>query len=107
MSTGDGVVYEVNLDVESAIADAYRAWLDAHVKTMLALPGFVSARVFEVRDGASGDDRLHLCVHYLLRDAAALEAYLREHAPRMRADGVAHFGDRFRASRRILRPLDA
>ena len=104
---GDGVVYEVNLDVEAAIADAYRAWLDVHVKAMLALPGFVSARVFEVRDGASGDNRLHLCVHYLLRDATALEAYLREHAPRMRADGVAHFGDRFRASRRILRPLDA
>ena len=102
-----GRVYEVNLDVDAAVADEYRAWLEAHVRAMLALPGFVSARVFEALDGAAGDDRLHLCVHYVLRDAAALDAYLHEHAPRMRADGVARFGDRFRASRRVLRPVDA
>lgn len=46
-------------------------------------------------------------MHYVLRDAAALDAYLHEHAPRMRADGVARFGDRFRASRRVLRPAGA
>lgn len=103
----DGLIYEVNLDVDAAIAGEYRAWLDAHVRAMLALPGFMSARVFEVLDGAGRDGGLQLCVHYALRDAAALDAYLREHAPRMRADGVARFGDRFRASRRVLRPAGA
>lgn len=102
-----GLVYEVNLDVDAGIVGEYRAWLDAHVREMLALPGFVAARVFEVLDGAPRDGGLHLCVHYVLRDADALDAYLREHAPRMRADGVARFGDRFRASRRVLRPVDA
>jgi hypothetical protein len=43
-----------------------------------------------------------LCVQYTLVDASALDAYLREHAPRLRADGVARFGDGFRAHRRIL-----
>ena len=103
----DGLVYEVNLDVDAAVAGEYRAWLDAHVRAMLALPGFVFARVFEVLDDADRDGGLHLCVHYVLRDAAALDAYLQEHAARMRADGVAHFGDRFRASRRVLRPVGA
>jgi len=103
----DGLVYEVNLDVGAAIAGEYRAWLEAHVREMRALPGFVSARVFEVIDGAAADGGLHLCVHYVLRDAAALDAYLRDHAPRMRADGVARFGDGFRASRRVLRPASA
>jgi hypothetical protein len=42
-------------------------------------------------------------VQYRLIDAAALEAYLRDHAPRLRADGVARFGERFRAQRRVLR----
>ncbi|MCW5579913.1 MAG: DUF4286 family protein [Luteimonas sp.] len=103
----DGVlVYEVNLDVDAGIAGEYRAWLEAHVRGMLALPGFASAHVFEVLEGAPGDGDLHLCVHYILRNAAALEAYLRDHAPRMRAEGVARFGDRFRASRRVLRPTD-
>ncbi|HRN61187.1 MAG TPA: DUF4286 family protein [Luteimonas sp.] len=105
--THDELVYEVNLDVDAAIAGEYRAWLDAHVRGMLALPGFVSACVFEVVEGAAGDGGLHLCVHYVLRDAAALDAYLREHAARMRADGVARFGDRFRATRRVLRPVSS
>ena len=32
----------------------------------------------------------------------AFDAYLRDHAPAMRADGVARFGTRFRAERRVL-----
>jgi hypothetical protein len=42
-----------------------------------------------------------------LRDRAALDDYLREHAPRMRAEGIARFGDRFRAERRVLVPLES
>lgn len=97
-----GVVYEVNLDVDAAIAGAYRAWLDAHVAAMLALPGFVGARVLDVVDPPPAPGRAAWCVHYALRDDAALDAYLREHAPRMREEGLQRFGDRFRASRRVL-----
>jgi hypothetical protein len=42
-------------------------------------------------------------VQYALVDLTALDGYLREHAPRLRAEGVARFGDRVRAQRRILR----
>ena len=96
------VVYEVDLDVDAAVASDYRGWLDAHVQDMLALPGFVSAQVFEVAEPVAAG-RVGYCVHYRLRDADALDAYLREHAARMRADGDARFGGRFRASRRVLR----
>ena len=41
-------------------------------------------------------------MQYALVDAAALDGYLCEHAPRLRAEGVSRFGDRFRAQRRIL-----
>lgn len=103
MSRG-AVLYEVTLSVERAIAGEYRAWLDAHVAQMLALPGFTGAEVFELVETPPDAARLVLCVHYRLRDEAALEAYLRDHAVAMRADGIARFGDRFRASRRVLRP---
>jgi antibiotic biosynthesis monooxygenase (ABM) superfamily enzyme len=96
-----GVVYEVSLDVEAALAAEYRAWLDAHVAQMLALPGFESAQVFDVIEPVDAG-RVAWCVHYRLRDPAALEAYLRDDAPRMRAEGVARFGERFRANRRVL-----
>ncbi|HRO62461.1 DUF4286 family protein [Thermomonas sp.] len=96
------VIYEVNLDVDAALAAEYRVWLRAHVAQMLALPGFVSARIFEVVDPPT-PGRLCLCVHYRLRDAAALQDYFDHHAARMRADGTARFGSRFTASRRVLR----
>lgn len=97
-------VYEVNVELDAGIADAYRAWLDAHVREILALPGFSGASVMEVVDPAPAHGSVALCVQYRLRDAAALEAYLRDHAPRLRADGIARFGDGFRAWRRILEP---
>jgi hypothetical protein len=100
--TPRAVVYEVNLDLDAAIRDDYLAWLDAHIAEICALPGFTGAQRFEVIDPAAAAGRISLCVQYALRDKAALDAYLRDHAPRLRAEGVAKFGDRFRASRRVL-----
>jgi quinol monooxygenase YgiN len=98
------IVYEVNLSVDWGIADAFRAWLVEHVDAMLALPGFVDAQRFDVLQSAGQGERAEFCVHYRLRDAAALDAYLEHHASAMRAQGLARFGDRFSASRRVLSP---
>lgn len=97
------IVYEVTLDADAAIAVEYRAWLRAHVAQMLALPGFTGAETFEVVEPPPAGGRVAWCVQYALRDEAALTDYLREHAPRMRGDGLARFGDRFTATRRVLR----
>ena len=96
------VVYEVNLEVETSIADGYREWLEAHVAAILALPGFTGARILDVLEPAPAVGWIGLCVQYALRDQAAFDAYLRNHAAAMRADGEARFGGRFRASRRVL-----
>ncbi|MFA6986429.1 MAG: DUF4286 family protein [Arenimonas sp.] len=96
------IVYEVNLFVQRDIAPAFRPWLDSHVREILALPGFLGAEVFERTEPPADAGELVLCTQYRLRDAAALATYLREHAPRLRADGVEKFGGRFRADRRVL-----
>jgi len=98
------IVYEVNLSVDWAIADAYRAWLAEHVTAMLALPGFVDAQRFDVLQSPQQAGRAEFCVQYRLRDAAALDDYLATHAAAMRADGIARFGEQFSASRRVLLP---
>ena len=97
------IVYEVNLFVPRAIDAEFRAWLDAHVREIVALPGFEGAQVLERVEPAPAPDELVFCTQYRLHDDAALADYLREHAPRLRADGIARFGDRFRAERRVLR----
>lgn len=97
------VVYEVNLDLDAAIAADYRTWLDGHVREILALPGFTGAQVHEVLDPPAAVGRVALSVQYRLVDSHALDTYLREHAPRLRGDGMARFGGRFTATRRVMR----
>ena len=100
------IVYEVDLALDAGIADEYRAWLTAHVGELLALPGFAGARILVVLDPPATAGEARLCVQYTLRDEAALAVYLRDHAPRLREAGIARFGTRFRASRRVLRTLE-
>ena len=97
------VVYEVNIDLDAGIEAEYRAWLRHHVAEILALPGFLDARVFDVIDPPPAPGRIALCTQYLLRDEAALQAYFDRHAARLRGDGSARFDGSFNASRRILR----
>jgi len=95
------IVYEVNLELDAEIASDYLAWLESHVREIRALPGFLGAEVFDDAENSDAPQR-RVCVQYRLGSAAELEAYLRDHAPRMRADGQARFGTRFRATRRVL-----
>jgi hypothetical protein len=99
------ITYEVNLFVQRAIEPGFRTWLDAHVREILALPGFTGARVYERLEPPPAEGELVLCTQYHLADEAALANYLREFAPAMRADGLDRFGDRFRAERRVLKAL--
>jgi hypothetical protein len=100
---GRKVIYEVNIEVDAAAHDDYRLWLREHIAEILALPGFTGAKIFEVQEPPPSAGRIGLCVQYLLNNRESLENYLRDHAPRLRADGVARFGDRFQATRRVLR----
>lgn len=100
---GGRVIYEVNIEVDASAHEEYRVWLRDHVAEILALPGFTGAKVFEVLEPPPSAGRVGLCVQYALRDQDALDDYLRDHAPRLRADGIARFGDRFQATRRVLR----
>jgi len=96
------VIYEVTVVVQRRLEASYRSWLDDHVREIVALPGFTGASVSDVVDPAPAADEFAICMQYRLVDDAALANYLREHAPRLRADGIERFGDGFRASRRVL-----
>ena len=93
------LLYEVNIQVEREIADAYRDWLERHVAEMLEIEGFLRAEIFE---GDAPDGYRGYVSHYHLKNQAALDRYLAEDAPRMRADGTRRFGDKMQATRRVL-----
>ncbi len=101
-------IYEVNLTVDRDIADAYAAWLGGHIREMLALPGFESAEwlVDTHYDADEGADP-RWSIQYRLGSHDDFVRYEREHAGRMRAEGLERFGDGFSATRRILETRDA
>src|SRR5690606_1314813 len=86
------------------VAEAFDAWLAAHVREMLELPGFVRAVTWSAED--EDPQRVRRVVQYFLEDAQALDAYLSGPAERMRRDGLERFPDRFTATRRILHHAD-
>ena len=97
------MIYEVTVHVRRERADAFLAWLRGHIAQIVALPGFEDAELHELLDEAT--DEAGWCIRYRLRDRDALADYLRDHAPRLRADGIARFGDAMRAQRRVMQPL--
>ena len=96
------IVYVVELDVPLAIREEYMPWLAGHMREMLALPGFVDAETAVRIDPSPPAGRFVVRVRYRLRDDTAWQAYLADHAPRMRATGIARFGDSVRATRTLL-----
>lgn len=96
------IVYEVNLFVDAAIADDYRAWLATHVRQMLRVPGFVDAEVCDVVDPAPAENEVAMSVRYRVHGMAALQDYFDHRAAAMREEGQRMFGGRFRAERRVL-----
>jgi heme-degrading monooxygenase HmoA len=93
------IVYEVRAVVQAEIAQAYREWLEPHVREILAIEGFTGAQLL-AEENEDGERVWTVCYH--LDSRAALERYLRDHAPRLRADADARFGDAFKATRRVL-----
>jgi Domain of unknown function (DUF4286) len=99
------IVYAVELEMDAALREEYLGWLRGHALEMLALPGFESAEILQPLDPAPPAGRFVVAVHYRLTSRPAWQAYVERHAPRMREAGLRRFGDRVRASRRLLEDL--
>lgn len=96
------ILYAVELEMDAALRDEYLAWLRGHAAEMRALPGFVGAEIMVPVEPPPPEGRWIVCAHYRLRDWAAWDDYLAIQAARMRAAGQARFGDRVKATRRVL-----
>lgn len=105
MTSAPGPIYEVSLTVDRDLAAAFDEWLAAHMRDMLALPGFVSARSFVVDTDEPG--RVGRIAQYVLESEEALDEYLQGPAAAMRESAALLFEGRYSASRRVLRSADA
>jgi len=95
------IIYEVNLLINQAIAHEFMPWLETHVKEMMTFQGFVQAQFLKQTTDLI-DAKLQLTIQYSLESMQALDDYLANHAPKMRADGLEKFPDQFSATRRVF-----
>ena len=101
MTSGE-VIYEVDAQLDPAVAADFDAWLPGHVREVIGCPGFTGAEIQTPVEQAEG--ALLRRTQYRLESMAALQRYLEEHAPRLRADGLARFGDKVTFARRVYTP---
>ena len=95
------VTYEITAEVREDLVPAYEAFMrGTHVPDLLATGYFVAASF-----SRSGTGRYR--IRYEARDGAALERYLAEHAPRLRAHFDARFPEGVRLSREVWSVVQA
>ncbi len=95
------VLYEVECTLlDPEIATGFDAWLPEHVRAVTNCEGFTGAEIQVPETDAGG--RPVRRTQYRLESRAALEHYLAEDAPRLRAEATARFGDRITCERRVL-----
>lgn len=95
------ILYEVNVAVAADAATDYALWLQDHIRQIVTLDGFEGATWWEQEPEATG--HCQWTVQYHLRDRAALEQYLTQHAPALRQEGLDRFGGQFTAERRVMK----
>lgn len=98
------VIYEVNLDINNEIFENFKVWLFAHVKEMVQFKGFLEAKILLENNEIKESQKITCC--YLLDSQENLDNYLKNHAPAMRQDGINKFGNKFSATRRILKVIE-
>lgn len=101
MTSPGEVIYEVECLLDPSIAADFDAWLPDHVRNVLACQGFTGAEI--QTPAGTADGPVLRRTQYRLESLAALERYLAEDAPRLRAD-AARFGDKASFSRRVFTP---
>lgn len=100
-------IYEVNLEIDNEIAEAYRAWLAVHIPEVVKAGGFSKAIPYEREKSLEPEMKAgcqYLTVHYYAKDKKTIESYLLNHGSYFRAEAHSKFGERFRGVRRILIP---
>lgn len=95
------IVYEVNQEMESTVFEDFKKWfVGTHVPEMLAIEGFIEARIFV--DENTADNKRRTTCWYQLESQSSYDRYIENEAEEMRRRLSETFGDRVQLNRRVL-----
>lgn len=96
------VLYIVNVEVDSEVAEDWRTWMsEVHIPEMLETGHFHDAMLTIDAEQHSTREVAFTCI-YNAKSQTSLDDYTRDHAPRLRQDHMQRYEGRVSASRQIL-----
>jgi hypothetical protein len=96
------IIYNVTINIDESVHDKWIAWMQQkHIKDVLATGLFTSARMVKVlvEEDMGG---VTYSIQYFVPSRENLENYYKNHAPRLREEGLQLFGDKMLAFRTEL-----
>lgn len=93
-------IYEVSLQIELDIYEAYRAYLARHVPEVVKCAGFLKADILVATEISDGIQRVR--VLYYANALDTIHQYFEQYAADMRTDALKHFPTGFSASRAVF-----
>jgi hypothetical protein len=99
------IIYNVTINIDQSVHDKWLQWMrNKHIDDVLATGLFISARMVKVLvDEEMGGTTYS--VQYFTDSRAKLEDYYKNHATRLRQEGLSLFADKMLAFRTELEVL--
>ncbi|MBJ6366795.1 DUF4286 family protein [Snuella sedimenti] len=98
-------IYNVTINVDESIHDEWLIWIKEHIPQVLATGKFKDAKLTRVlvEEDMGG---VTYSIQYRSYSRAALDAYYKEDADRLRNEGLKKFADKMLAFRTELEIID-
>lgn len=99
------IIYNVTINVDESIHDEWLIWIKEHIPKVLATGKFTEAKLTKVlvEEDMGGTT---YSVQYRAKSREALDAYYKEDAKKLRAEGLKKFADKMLAFRTELEIID-
>ena len=97
------IIYNVTINIDNSIHDEWLIWIKEHIPQVLATGKFEKATLTKV---LSNDEGHTYSVQYRSYSRAALDAYYKDDAEKLKTQGIKKFGDKMLTFRTELQVID-
>ena len=98
-------IYNVTINLDESIHDEWLIWIKEHIPQVLATGKFKDAKLTKVLVEDTTEGHTY-SIQYRSYSRAALDAYYKEDADKLRVEGLKKFGDKMLAFRTELQIID-
>src|SRR5688572_24267201 len=95
------IIYNVTVNIEDAVHDEWLEWMRTkHIPDVVATGCFSSGKMFRIL--VQEDSGSSYSIQYRAPNKAAIERYMRDHAPALQKEHMEKYKDKFVAFRTLL-----